>query len=53
MRRAWAFIVAIVLVGLMGWNVLNGVPIMEGPVIGASLVLIAFTLSWWFEEAKT
>lgn len=53
MRRIWAFIVAIVLFGLMAWNLLTGQPVLNQTVATAALVLIAFTLSWWFETHKT
>ena len=50
MRRAWSIIVAIILFGLMLWNLLQGENLTGGAVPGAALVLIAFTLTWWFEE---
>ena len=49
MRRAWAFIVAIILFGLMGWNLITGQPILDAKITAAGVVIIALTLSWWFE----
>jgi len=51
MRRAWAYITAIIIFGLMVWNILSGESLLGGSVVPASTVIIALTLTWWFEEA--
>lgn len=52
MRRIWSYIVAVVLLGLVVWNVISGQAAFGANVPGAALVLIAFTLSWWFETDR-
>ena len=52
MRRAWAFVAAIILFGLMGWNLLTGQPILDTKVSAAGIVIIALTITWWFEAAE-
>jgi uncharacterized membrane protein len=52
MRRAWSFVVAIVLFGLMGYNLVAGRPILDINIVAAGTALIAITLSWWFETAE-
>lgn len=52
MRRAWSFVVAIVLFGLMAYNLFIGQPILDINIAAAGAALIAITLSWWFETAE-
>lgn len=52
MRRVWAFIVASILFGLMAWNFLTGQSVLDIKIIAASLVTIAFTVTWWFETSE-
>jgi hypothetical protein len=51
MRRVWAFIVAFVLFGIMGWNLVTGQPILDDKVTAAGITVLAFTITWWFETA--
>jgi len=51
MRRAWSFVVAIVLLGIMAFNLLLGNPILDIKVVAVGVVIIAVTLTWWFEES--
>lgn len=51
MRRVWSFVVAVLLFGLIAWNVAIGAPVLGDNVAAAGVVVIALTLTWWFEES--
>ncbi|HPI31672.1 MAG TPA: hypothetical protein PLR32_00040 [candidate division Zixibacteria bacterium] len=51
MRRTWSFVVAVLLLGLIAWNVVVGAPVLGDNITAAGVVVIAFTLTWWFEES--
>lgn len=52
MRRVWAYVVAIVLFGLIAWDILNARNPLTGGAPMAAMIIIALTLTWWFEESK-
>lgn len=48
MRRIWEIFVAISLLLIMVGNAFTGRSLLGGDVVGACLVFITITLTWWF-----
>lgn len=52
MRRVWAYITAIILFCLIAWDILNARNPLTGGAPMAALIILAITVTWWFEESK-